>query len=733
MATQKRIIQKIIRKRISKFGGLNTEIKDTKSLKDGVSPDELNWYTTEEQDAIILRRGSRILGQTDRGSGMVTGLGVGKKFNGDEVPFFTYGKKIAYYDIDTDNTYESGSDALPNAQNGQYSYVKPYQNLAGSFIYITSPFMSAIKIAVPNPANPVDQANQDYRGYVSFHQSRALMHQKNDIRNKRDLTSFYLSYIDKSLPSDYTAVTKEDLGNGDGVTKNFLGASLAQISGNRTACFVRVAGAVDAGTTITGISKATLAVVNVASHSLVAGDAVIIFGAVGMTEINSLIGYVVTANVTDITIDINSTSFTTWSGSGKIYKAEILSDDKNGIMESPEGGTGTINYATGAYNVTFKTAPTNSTDIIGEYSYESSTSTGVLDFSISYSSGVRVPASGDSMRQFAGSGKLNLALPFSNLFFCGHEKNLWQVAIPSDDSATGRTNLPYREQVGIPSIFGGFTGTKGAYFVDFHDKNSKPLIKRLEVFTGGAAATNTVVPKIISDAIDLTGYNFDNAVVFEWGAYVLVACAQIRNGAVDSFNSRVFLYNTMSGTWDLLDYPVTQFAEFMGSLIAGDPFTNNIVTLFNGFDDDDVLYQNYWTSKWDDLDFQGQKRVRRFTMDGFIQPTQKIRVYFAFDEGSFVPFFDIDGNGKYVNKTQKVSVGSKVLGYSPVGGGEIVFASPFWIEFKVNTGRFQYIRVKFEAIGDGKGGGGGYAQINYYEYTDIRIKKNKAMAIRRSA
>lgn len=50
---------------ISKFYGLNTNIKDLKTLKPGVSPDSLNWITGgKEGDHIELRRGQALLGLT---------------------------------------------------------------------------------------------------------------------------------------------------------------------------------------------------------------------------------------------------------------------------------------------------------------------------------------------------------------------------------------------------------------------------------------------------------------------------------------------------------------------------------------------------------------------------------------------------------------------------------------------------------------------------------------------
>jgi hypothetical protein len=62
---------------------------------------------------IELRRGKLLLGQTRQsGSGKITGLGVGTRYDGVQVPFFSHGKKLKYYDSTLDDTVEIGSDIL---------------------------------------------------------------------------------------------------------------------------------------------------------------------------------------------------------------------------------------------------------------------------------------------------------------------------------------------------------------------------------------------------------------------------------------------------------------------------------------------------------------------------------------------------------------------------------------------------------------------------------------------
>jgi hypothetical protein len=98
---------------VSQFSGLNTFIKDLKTLKPGVATDSLNWVTGKYGDHIELRRGSALLGNTRvDGAGKITGLGVGTRYDGVQVPFWSRGRKLEYYDASTDDRAEVGSDIL---------------------------------------------------------------------------------------------------------------------------------------------------------------------------------------------------------------------------------------------------------------------------------------------------------------------------------------------------------------------------------------------------------------------------------------------------------------------------------------------------------------------------------------------------------------------------------------------------------------------------------------------
>ncbi len=401
---------------------------------------------------------------------------------------------------------------------------------------------------------------------------------------------------------------------------------------------------------------------------------------------------------------------------------ETFQDDKNGNMVSNFGGTGTINYATGALDITFANVTTGA--VTCSYYTEDATSNGVCDYSIatSGSPAVRTPGSGRYFSQFDGGGPANACFPLANVFYTFHTLKTWQTTIPTDDTDTTATNLPFREKMGVTYPYSTFGGADGIYYINNSNPN-RPEVYRLSLFAGTTSA-NVATPELISKGLNLANFSFDHAVVFEWGIYVILSCAQIRNGVADDFNTRTFIYNKKSGVWDLTDYPVSRLAEYLGTLIAGDPLTNNIFTLFSGFDDDGGTITNYWTSGMTNHGLPGQKRCTRFVIDGLIQQSQSFDIYVSFDGGSFVKVGSVSGTSKYVDTGKTVAVGSFVLGSKTVGGGETVYANQFQAELPFNTDRYEYIRIKFVATS------GGYLQINWYEYKDIRFKSQKQMPSR---
>ena len=619
---------------VSQFGGLNTAIKDIQTLKKGVSPDSLNWLTGTFSDNIQLRRGQALLGTIRQtGTGKVTGLGIGLTYAGVQVPFFSHGRKLKYYNVTTDDTAEIGTDTLPVGADGEDVWFAPYQNLGGSFIYCGSSNSSIYKIPTANPASIVDQSVSSYRfGLLKIGQGRSFAGQRNGTTaGNNDKTGLYLSYVDKALLSSYTQVTSEAVGALGSTT--YTGTLTAR-TGVRTVMYVQ-------------INEAT---------------------------------------------------------------GETLIDDRNGNLVGNQGSTGTINYATGAYSVTFN--HTTAGAVTADYYWEDSTSAGILDFTGS------TFGQGANYRQDDGGGNLQAIYPINNVEYCFHLLKTWQLTTATSSSETS-TNLPYRS-IGISYPRASYPTPEGIMFADLSRQN-EPKFRSLQIAPN---TTNlTVEPIAVSDALDLSPYGFSHCVVFRWGDYELFAFAEKNAGTENTFNSKMFLRNVFSGAWDFVDFYSSCLAEYLGTLISGDSISNNVFTLFSGYDDDGDVISNYWTSGDDKLGTDRLKTCRRLVLEGLIQKEQSFKVSISYDGGTFTEVKTVLGSGDYVDSGINTFIGAPTIGSSVIGGGGADTAHPFRIDFPLNSDKFQTIRIKFEALGIG------YLQINEYTFKDIRDKGEKSMKI----
>lgn len=640
MAARRRISsQRIPDYVVNSWRGINTIIKSSKDLLDGVSPDSLNWITgydpdNKKGDHIELRRGYALLGQTRvNGTGKVTGLGIGTRYDGTQIPFYTAGRKIKYYDPTANDVAEVGLNLLPAAADGEYTSIAPYQNLAGSFVYVSSPSSSIYKIHTANPASAVDQSSASYRGYISFVQGRMQLWNRNgSAASGKDLTGYYESYIDKALLSSFTHVTGESVGTGDGVTKTFAG-TLAQRTGARTLMYIQITDSV-----------------------------------------------------------------------------ETLVDNRNGTLVGSLGGTGTINYATGAYSVTFNTAPTNPQAITADYYWEDSTSAGVCDFS---QSSPRTAGQGNVFRQDDGGANLNSVLPLGPDIYCLHTLRTWVVTNTLTD--TSATNLPYRNNTGTPFYLGAFSTGDGILYLD----NSRPSSPKLNLLGIPPGSTNTtIVPMPLSDDLDLSLNAFDSVVVRRWGNYDIICCQNFTNGVKDTFNSVFYIRNIISGFWDKLDYPASCLDEYLGTLLSGDSLSSNLFTLFSGFDDDGNVINNHWISGMSNLKYDGSKKLYRMVIEGLIAPAQSFDIYLSFDGGQFVKYRTIAGTGTYVSKGAPQTIGTYTLGSKVLGAGGSgpITAYPYLLDFPIASDLFEYVQVKFVATGIG------YLEVDQYTFKDIRAK-----------
>lgn len=370
-------------------------------------------------------------------------------------------------------------------------------------------------------------------------------------------------------------------------------------------------------------------------------------------------------------------------------------DDKNGGFIGD--ATGTINYTTGAYDITFSGVTTGS--VTCTYQWEDSATAGLANFTFS---GTRTATQGFFLPQPTGGDLLSVAA-YRTEFYCLHESNAWLFSMPVDDLVP--TNQVFRDNIGLQSPRAAFATGDGIYYID----TSNPAQPRFKILS--LEATNDqVIPTEFSFNVDLSGYDFTEGVSWRWGDYILFAC----KASGSTVNNRVFAYHTTWKSFDVLDYQATCFADYAGDLWAGESSTNNVTQLFTGFTANGSLIRNHWEGALSQLRVDELKKFKRLTLKGFIGSSQSIDVSLSYDGGAFASIGTIEGDGDYVSAPSG-GIGVSMVGSTEVGGGSDGVDANYYVrEFRVRSGKFDRVKIRFEATGVG------YASVSEIDYYDIQ-------------
>lgn len=397
--------------------------------------------------------------------------------------------------------------------------------------------------------------------------------------------------------------------------------------------------------------------------------------------------------------------------------SETFTDDKNGNLIGSAGGTGTINYSTGAYVVNFHVPAVGS--VTANYYTEDSSIHGIADFTKDVP---RTAGQGFIIRQDDAGGPLMNVNVYNLGFYCLHKIKTWLLTLSSDDLTA--TNSIYREKVGMPNFRASAETGTGIYYIDDTDEN-EPRARLLTIARGNTE----VIPIAVSDNLDLSDYRFEKAAGVEWGDYILFAC-RTSNTPV---NNRILAYDKVWKAWSVIPYYASCFAVYNGVLVIGDSLSNNVYEIFSGLSDDESLIINYWEGNRDLLDLFGLKKPKGIILEGNIGPDQGIRVYIDKDNSGFVEIGKGDststwptgvpalyGGDTYVDKSQRVLVGSLTLGRGVTGAGsDGIEAYHYQRKFLIKQDRGETYKIKFEAVGIG------YASVSQQTWYDVRHKSNK--------
>lgn len=724
MANKQKIIPSfIVGDSAHKWGGLNTAVKDNRYLDRGESYAQLNWITGRDQDHIELRRGSYILGKTKRNvaGASVTGLGIGIKNDGTQIPFFSYNRKIIYYNKTTDDTTEIGTDILPTLASGDKTNFMPYQNLAGSFMYLTSINSSIYKIGVANLGSYIDLAVTTNLGNPTITvASPAVVTLASHGLSAGQTVKFTTT---GALPTGISAdtiyfVIASVTTNTFEISATFGGTAIGT-SGSQsgTHTLFSVNSAVNFHFGFAKINRGYMFGMNRKGGSPNSSDSTGLYlSAPDSTAQNN--------NIAVFSVGTGNGATKTFTGTiivvapSTVYfvnitdNNEVFTDDKNGNLVGSLGGVGTINYITGAYSVTFNTAPINTQPISGSNYQETVTSNGIADFT-----GV----GSDTFRQDDGGGTAQSIWPFQGVEYCFHQLRSWLLDIDTSTTPVTFNNQPYYEQIGIPSIHGAYPTGDGILFLN----NAIPAQPKISILQIPPGSTNlTVIPKSLSDALDLSQYGIDNVVIFRWGDYDFVSLKNVINGMTSSFNGVTFIRNIVSGLWNQLDFYINCAADYNGTLIAGSSLSANVFKLFDGFDDSNTSISNFHNQAFTNLDIEGLKKVNYLNLSGLIQKGQNLDIFVSLDNGAYVKVFTITGDGPYVS-SQLITVGSQGIGIGTVGGGfdnTPQYASRYEVDIPIHTGLFEYISWGIQATNVG------FVSVERQEWKDIRFKRRRLLS-----
>lgn len=379
------------------------------------------------------------------------------------------------------------------------------------------------------------------------------------------------------------------------------------------------------------------------------------------------LGDVSSGNLAAVTSSDKRTAFgieITVTGSGQVF-----TDDLSGGLTGDQGGTGTINYATGAYTTDDTGAGTV------DYQWENSNDGGVTDFRYS---ATRVAGEGDVLRQDEGGDAIQQVHALESSHFSFKKQRIYKLTL--DDSDTTGNNRVFRSGVGIPSRGASTPTSSGIVFLNTFNADSPELHVLERNPLGDNFNTRNLTPQF-----DYSDYTFDECVMDTFGDYVLFTGKT--EGATS--NDRIFVVNLKLNSVDVLSYHADSFAKNAGRLYIGDSLSENVYEVLSGNDDDGHSITAHWTGNEEEYGTEQLKRFRKVRFAGFIAKDQSFLIEVSYDNGAFENIGTIAGDGSYVDAGNPHLVGSDVVGSSLVGGEGEEVAYYYMREFKINSPKFR--------------------------------------------
>ncbi len=396
----------------------------------------------------------------------------------------------------------------------------------------------------------------------------------------------------------------------------------------------------------------------------------------------------------------------TLTGTGEVY-----TDNYNGVLTGSLGGTGTINYMTGAY--TLSAAGTGT----AAYSWEMTNNHGITDFTFS---GTRTAGQGNVFRQDEGGDAIQNVEIFEGKYYSIKSRSVYELNISSTApyADLSATNLIFRRDIGLPYWRSSIATGKGIIFMNTSNLDKPQLTVLQKNLTG-----DNLEPITLANHFDFSKYTWDMCVMGTFGEFIIFAGRTFDS----SVNNKLFLYNVRKNTVDILPYGAKTIVSNAGLLYVGDVQTDNVYNILSGFDDDNSTIENYIIFNDDLFGNQNLKKIKRVRVKGLITPDQSLEVYQSYDNDAFVLVGTILGNGSYVDYSNTYEIGSHGIGTMVLGGESDIINGNFYLaELKLRTPKFRKRTIMLKAIGIG------YISVNMIDSFNIRIFEQRLPAKYRS-
>ena len=372
---------------------------------------------------------------------------------------------------------------------------------------------------------------------------------------------------------------------------------------------------------------------------------------------------------------------------------QVFTDDFNGNLTGDAGGTGTINYMTGA----FTTDDTGAGTV--DYQWEDSNEGGVTDFS---KSATRLAAEGFVLRQDEGGDAILSVKSLDGSYYSMKERSVYQLTLDAAD--TNPSNVVFRTDIGISNANASVSTGKGIVFIDSANKE-EPQLTVLERNPIG----DKIEPMQYLPRFKFEDYDYSDCVLETYGKFVLISCKTEGNAV----NNRILICDISGGTVSVVNYGADSFSKNGGFLYTGDSLSESTYQTLSGFDDLDGVIENYAITRYERMETEDLKKTKKMRFKGLIASGQVLSVYAAYNKDDFQLIGTIRSDGGYVDKGTEYLVGTNMVGEGVVGGSGGTPVYPYTLEMKVKTPKFLGRQIKFVAESFG------YVSVQYMSDRDV--------------